>query len=76
MLTGQDEKVNTQIRRQQEALTGANDEMRETAGVHWSVQSTGMGRMPVTRWLSPDFKTNGTFVYIAQMPAQQPGAAG
>ena len=73
MLTGQDEKVNTQIRRQQEALTGANDEMRETAGVRWSVQSTGMGRMPVTRWLSPDFKTNGTFVYIAQMPAQQPG---
>jgi hypothetical protein len=76
MLTGQDESVNRQIRRRQENLTGLNDPMSETAGVRWNVQSTGMGRQPVTRWFSPDYKTNGTFVYIAQVPARMPTVGG
>jgi hypothetical protein len=76
MLTGQDESVNRQVRRQQEKLTGPNDPMSETAGVRWNVQSTGMGRQPVTRWFSPDYQTNGTFVYIAQVPARKPTVGG
>jgi hypothetical protein len=76
MLTGQDESVNRQIRRQQENLTGPNDPMSETAGVRWNVQSTGMGRQPVTRWFSPDHKLKGTFVYIAQIPARKPTVGG
>ena len=76
MLTGQDKSVNRQIRRQQEILTGPNDPISETAGVRWNVQSTGMGRQPVTRWFSPDYKTNGTFVYIAQVPARKPTVGG
>jgi hypothetical protein len=76
MLTGRDESVNRQVRRWQEELTGPNNQMRETAGVHWNVQCVGMGRQPVTRWFSPDYKTNGTFVYIAQVPARKPTAGG
>jgi hypothetical protein len=76
ILTGQDESVNRQIRRRQEDLTGPNDPMSETAGVRWNVQSTAMGRQPVTRWFSPDYKTNGTFVFIAQIPARRPTLGG
>jgi hypothetical protein len=71
MLTGRDESANRQVRRCQEELTGPNNQMREAAGVHWNVQSVGMGRRPVTRWFSPDYKTNGTFVFIAQITARQ-----
>src|SRR5262249_53811424 len=75
-LTGQDASVNRKIRRQQEALTVPNDPTSETAGVRWNVQSTGMGKQPVTRWFSPDYKTNGTFVYVAQIPARKPTVGG
>jgi hypothetical protein len=76
MLTGQNADLNQRMQSRQEALTGANLEMRETAGVHWNVQSTGMGGAPVTRWFSPDYKTNGTFVFIAQKPAGQKTMSG
>ncbi len=66
MLTGRDETVNQEMRDRQENLTGSSDEIRETADITWSIQSSAMGRVPVTRWFSPDFKTNGTFVYIVQ----------
>ncbi len=75
-LTGQDERVNRQIRRQQETLTGPNAEMRESEGVRWNVQSAGMGKVPVTRWFSPDYKTDGPFVYVAQIPAREPTVGG
>jgi hypothetical protein len=75
-LTGRDESANRQIRRRQEALTGPNAERRQTDGVGWIIQSAGMGREPVTRWFSPDYMTNGTFVYIAQMPAYRNALGG
>jgi hypothetical protein len=50
----------------QQALTGPEGEMRETGGVHWQLQSAAMGATPVTRWFSPDARTSGGFLFIAQ----------
>jgi hypothetical protein len=63
--------------KQQEALTGDNQQIRETNGVHWELQSVAMGAAPVTRWFSPDFKLPGAFLYLAQkMAGQQSGGGG
>lgn len=60
--------------RQQEALTGPNEQERVTNGVHWRLQSTTLGTSPVTRWHSPDFRTTGGFLFIAQkLPGQSAG---
>lgn len=57
--------------RQQEAFTGSNAAMRNTDGVNWQLQSFGMGAAPGTRWFSPDFKTQGSFLFLAQkVPGQ------
>lgn len=53
-------------REQQEALTGPNDVVHVTDGIHWQLQSIGIGGAPGTRWLSPDFKTQTGFLYLAQ----------
>lgn len=61
--------------RQQEALTGPNEQERVTNGVHWRLQSTALGASsPVTRWYSPDFKTRDGFLFLAQkVPGQSTG---
>lgn len=56
---------------QQEAYTGANAEEHITNGVHWVLQSRGMGASPMTRWFSPDFKTRNGFLFLAQKVAGQ-----
>jgi len=56
---------------QQEANTGANAQEHITNGVHWFLQSRGMGVSPVTRWFSPDFKTRNGFLFLAQKVAGQ-----
>jgi hypothetical protein len=62
--------------RQQEALTGNNQQIRETNGVHWQLQSVAMGATPVTRWFSPDFKMEGGFLYLAQKLVGQQSTGG
>jgi hypothetical protein len=64
------------IERQQEALTGNNQQIRETNGVHWQLQSVAMGAAPVTRWFSPDFKMENGFLYLAQKMAGQQSVGG
>jgi hypothetical protein len=60
--------------RQQEALTGPNEQEQVTNGVHWQIQSTVLGTSPVTRWYSPDFRTTGGFLFLAQkLPGQSTG---
>jgi hypothetical protein len=56
---------------QQQSLTGANAETRTTDGVNWQLQSIGIGAAPATRWFSPDFKTQGGFLFLAQKVAGQ-----
>jgi hypothetical protein len=69
--------VQPAIKRQQEALTGGNQQIRETNGVHWELQSVAMGAAPVTRWFSPDYKMDDGFLYLAQkMVGQQSGGGG
>ncbi|MCA1899680.1 MAG: hypothetical protein LDL50_03115 [Chloroflexi bacterium] len=41
-------------------------EPRETDGVRWELQPIGIGTSPATRWFSPNFKTQGGFLYLAQ----------
>ncbi len=53
-------------RREQEALTGPNEAVRVTEGIHWQLQSIGIGGAPGTRWFSPDFKTRNGFLFVAQ----------
>lgn len=59
------------IRQRHQALIAEYADMRETSGVRWKVQEVDLGRLPVTRWFSPDSRTNGEFVYIAQRPTGQ-----
>ncbi len=69
--------VQPMIEKQQEALTGDNQQVRETNGVHWQLQSVAMGAAPVTRWFSPDYKMDDGFLYVAQKIAgQQSGGGG
>ncbi|HET9912096.1 MAG TPA: hypothetical protein VFQ13_09425 [Anaerolineales bacterium] len=63
--------VSEMASRQQEALSGPNEQERITNGVHWTLQSTSLGMSPVTRWYSPDFKTRGGFLFLAQKVAGQ-----
>jgi hypothetical protein len=53
-------------RREQESLTGPNEALRVTDGVHWKLQSIGIGGAPGTRWFSPDLKTRNGFLFVAQ----------
>jgi hypothetical protein len=69
MLTGHDERVNQQTRHLHETLTSSHPEMSQTVGVSGIIQTAGMARSPVTRWFSPDSKTNGTFLYLVQISA-------
>ena len=39
-----------------------------TDGVAWRVETITHGKSPVTRWLSPDFKLPGQFLYLTQKP--------
>jgi hypothetical protein len=39
-----------------------------TDGVSWRVETITHGKSPVTRWLSPDFKLEGQFLYLTQKP--------
>jgi hypothetical protein len=48
----------------------------QTDGVNWEVQVRGMGSSPLSRWHSPDFKTPGTFLFLAQKVAGQAGSYG
>jgi hypothetical protein len=41
-------------------------EIRETNGVHWQIQPMAVGGSTRTRWYSPDFKTPGVFLFVAQ----------
>jgi hypothetical protein len=59
------------LERQQEDLTGGSAQVRETDGVKWQLQTIAMGATPVTRWHSQDFKTSGSFLYLAQKPQGQ-----
>jgi hypothetical protein len=61
---------------QQAALTGANVQEQVTDGIHWQLQSIGMGTSPTTRWFSPDYKTQGGFLYLTQKVTGQNSAGG
>jgi hypothetical protein len=54
-----------------EALIAPYANGHETSGVCWKVQSSSQEQTPFARWFSPDFKTDGEFVYIIQKPPNQ-----
>jgi hypothetical protein len=54
------------LAQQQAALTGDVNQVHETSGVKWQLQTIALGATPVTRWFSQDFSTPGTFLYLAQ----------
>lgn len=62
--------------RQQQALAGSSAKEQVTSGVHWQFQPIGMGVNPATRWFSPDFKTQGGFLYLAQKVTGQNSTGG
>jgi hypothetical protein len=68
--------VQPAFEKQQEALTGDNQQIRETNGVHWELQSVTMGAAPVTRWFSPDCKMDDGFLYLAQKLVGQQSSGG
>jgi hypothetical protein len=46
-------------------------EICETDGVHWQIQPPAVSRFQGTRWHSPDLKTPGFFLFVAQKAAGQ-----
>lgn len=64
------------LERHQEALTVENQQICETNGVRWQLQTANMGASPVTRWFSEDFKMQTGFFYLAQKMAGQPSSGG
>lgn len=62
------------IEKQQETLIVDRQQTRETNGVRWELQSVIARNVPVTRWFSPDFKTESGFLFLSQrILGQQPG---
>lgn len=41
-------------------------EIQETSGVRWQIQPMAVGGSTGVRWHSPDFKTQGVFLFVAQ----------
>lgn len=56
-----------ELKAQQEDLTGSQDVIHETEGVRWQVQTMAFGGQAVTRWISPDYRLDNSFVYITQI---------
>ncbi len=55
----------------QAAPQSTEPEIHETGGVHWQIRQTMMGVSAGARWHSPDFKTPGAFLLVAQKPEGQ-----
>lgn len=66
MLTGQHDMVNLEMRQRQEQMSAPGEAALDSADIVWEVQSTGMGRVPLTRWFSPDFQMQGAFLFVVQ----------
>jgi hypothetical protein len=53
-----------------------NQPEQVTDGVHWQTQTLNFGQAAVTRWFSPDFKLDESFLFIAQKAADQKAMTG
>lgn len=61
----------------QESVTGSQAEEQVTNGVRWRLETHSFGNAPITRWVSPDFKLDNGFIYIAQViPGQKASTGG
>lgn len=56
---------------EQELISGDQDEVHETDGVRWKIETTVFGGSPVTRWHSQDFNLPNQFLYLGQKIAGQ-----
>lgn len=65
-----------QFRQEQESITGSQEEERLTDGVRWKLQTLAMGGTPVSRWISPDFRWEGHFLYLTQKVQGQGAQSG
>lgn len=66
ILTNMQKIVQPILEAQQVALTGDNEQIHETDGVKWQLQTIALGGSSVTRWYSQDFSTLDTFLYVTQ----------
>ncbi len=69
-------KAQQEMQQQQEALTGSLEDVHQTDGVSWQVQTVVFGGSPVTRWFSPDYQIPDGFVYVTQLIEGQKMAGG
>ena len=56
----------THYQTEQELISGDQDEVHETDGVRWQIETTVFGGSPVTRWHSQDFSLPNQFLYLGQ----------
>ncbi len=40
----------------------------ESSGVHWTIETNASGGLPITRWSTPDFRFEGSFLFLVQTP--------
>lgn len=55
-----------QLRAEQESITGYQDQIHETKGVRWQLQTFAFGSSPVSRWRTTDYALPGNFLYLTQ----------
>ena len=55
-----------QFKAEQESITGDQDIIHETDGVHWQLETLAHGGSPLTRWHSNDFRLPNSFLYLVQ----------
>ena len=51
---------------EQESITGDQDEIHETNGVRWQIETISFGNMPLLRWTSTDIALSQSFIYLTQ----------
>lgn len=55
-----------QLRAEQESITGDQDEIHETNGVRWQIETLAFGTNPITRWRSSNYSIPDHFLYLTQ----------
>lgn len=65
-----------EFRKEQESITGSQDEEHVTDGVRWKLQTRATGGAPISIWQSPDFQWPGQFLYLAQKVPGQSSTGG
>ena len=56
----------SQLQAEQESITGNQNEIHETNGIRWQIETLAFGSSPISRWYSSDYELPDNFLYLTQ----------